>query len=65
MSNLIGIYFRTPESVYAYMQSMPIPSFVSFYQSIMGSSSTNDFVQEKQPIVPDEQLQPQEHGRVC
>jgi len=45
---------RTPESAYAYMQSMSIPSFASFHQSILGISSTNDFVQEEQLVVPNE-----------
>jgi len=60
----MGIDLRTLESAYAYMQSMLIPSFASFHQSIVGSSSTNDFFHKEQPIVLDEQLEPQEHGRV-
>ena len=52
MSNLIGKDLRTLESAYTYMQSMLIPS------------STNHFIKEEQPVVSDEQLQPQEHGRV-
>ncbi|KAG5088096.1 hypothetical protein JHK86_000708 [Glycine max] len=64
ISNLMGIDLRTLESAYAYMQSMLIPSFASFHQSIVGSSSTNDFFHKEQPIVLDEQLEPQEHGRV-
>ena len=59
MSNLIGTDLRTTKSVYAHIQSMPIPSFPFFHQSIVDSSSTNDFVQEEQPVVPNEQLQPQ------
>lgn len=52
------------------MQSMSIPLFASFYKTIAGNSSTNqpninDFIYEEQHIVPDEQLQPQEHGWVC
>ena len=62
MSNLMGIDLQALEYAYAYIQSMPIPSFASFHQSIVNSSSTNDFIQEEQPVVPDEQLQPQEHG---
>jgi len=31
MNNLIGTDFRTPKSIYAYMQSMFIPSFPSFH----------------------------------
>ena len=63
MSNLIDTNLQTSESTYAYMQSMPIPSFTSFYQTIFDISSTNqpninDFVQD---VVPDEQLQPQEN----
>ena len=34
MSNLIGIDLQTPEFAYAYMQSMPMPSFAYFDQSI-------------------------------
>ena len=50
------------------MQSMFIPLFVSFHQTIVDSSSINqpninDFILEEQPVVPNEQLQPQEHGR--
>ena len=56
MSNLMGTDLCTPESTYAYMQSMPIHSFTSFHQSIVGSSSTNDFVQEEPTIVLDEQV---------
>jgi len=56
MSNLVGTNLRTPKSTYAYMHSMLIRSFASFYKSIIDSSSTNDFVQEKQPVAPDEQL---------
>ena len=44
MSNLMDIDLRTPESAYAYMQSMPILSFASFHHNIADSSSTNDFV---------------------
>jgi len=44
------------------MQSMPIPSFVFFHQSISGSSSINDFVQEEPVVVLDEQVEPQQHG---
>jgi len=49
---------------------MLIPSFASFHQTTTGSSlsnqpNTNDFVQEEQPVIPNEQLQPQEHIRVC
>ena len=47
------------------MQSMPIPLFASFHQSIVSSSSTNDFVQEEQHVVHDEQLEPQEHEPLC
>ena len=54
MSNLMGTNLRTLEYAYAYTQSMSIPSFVSFHQSIAGSSSTNDFVQEEQLVIPDE-----------
>jgi len=46
-------------STYAYMQSMLIPSFSSFHQSIVDSFSTNDFVQEEPAFVPDEQVEPQ------
>ena len=63
MSNLIDIDLRTMKSAYAYMQTMLIPSFASLHQSIISSSSTNDFVHEEQPVVPDEQLKPQEYGR--
>jgi len=62
MSNLIGTDLRTSKSAYTYMQSMHIPLFASFHQSITANSSTNGFVQEEQPVVPNEQLQPQEHG---
>ena len=62
--NLINTNLQTLEFAYAYIQSMHIPLFAYFHQSIANSSSTNDFVQKEQPIVPDEQLQPQEHGRV-
>ena len=41
---------------------MLIPLITSFHQSIIGSSSINDFVQEEQPIVPNEQFQSQENG---
>ncbi|KAH1197937.1 hypothetical protein GmHk_18G051594 [Glycine max] len=54
MSNLIGINLRISEFAYAYMQSMSTPSFSSFHQSIVDNSSTNDFVQEEQPVVLDE-----------
>jgi len=40
MSNLIGTN-RTPESAYAYMQSILIPSFASFHLAIVGSSLTS------------------------
>ena len=43
---------------------MLIPSFSSFHQTITDNSSTNDFFQEEQPVVPNEQRQPQEHERV-
>ncbi|KAG5017022.1 hypothetical protein JHK85_023158 [Glycine max] len=46
MSNLMGTYLQTLDSTYAYMQSMLIPSFASFHQSIVGNSSTNDLIQE-------------------
>ena len=51
------------------MQSMFIPLFSSFHQTIVTSSSTNqpninDFIWEEELAVLDEQLQPQEHGRV-
>jgi len=59
MNNPIGIDLRTLESAYVYMQSMSIPLFTSFHQSIDGISSTNDFVQEEQPVVLDKQLEPQ------
>ena len=62
MSNLIGIDLRIPESAYVYIQTMPISSFASFHQSIAYNFSNNDFVLEEKPIVPDEELQPQEHG---
>jgi len=69
MNNLIGTNLQTLESAYAYMQSMLIPSFVSFHQTIARSSSTNqanynEFVHEEQFVAPDEQLQSQEHERV-
>ena len=69
MSNLIGTDLRTPEFVYAYIQSMSIALFASFRQTIASNSSTNqpiinDFVQEEQPIVLDKQLQPQEHEQI-
>jgi len=49
---------------------MPIHSFASFHQTIVDSSSTNqlntnDFVQKEKLVVLYEQLQSQEHGRVC
>ena len=62
MSNLIGTDLWTSESSYAYIQSMPVPLFASFHQSIANSYLTNDFVQEEQLVVLDEQLQPREHG---
>ena len=40
MTNLIGTNLRTPESAYAYMQSISIPSFASFHQAVAGRSST-------------------------
>ena len=55
---------RTPESAYAYMQSMSIPSFASFHQSILGISFTNDFMQEEPVVAPNEQVEPQQHGGV-
>jgi len=55
----MGTDLHTPEFVYAYMQSMPIPSFASFYQSIIGNSSINDSVQEEPSVVHDEQVEPQ------
>ena len=58
MSNLMDTNLQTPNSTYAYMQSISIPLFVSFHESIANSSSTNEFIQEEQPIVPDEQLEP-------
>ena len=64
MSNLMGIDLCTPKSSYAYMQSMPIPLFASFQQHIARNSSTNDFVHEELAIVPNEQVEPQQHGRV-
>ena len=69
MSNLIGRDLRTSEFAYACMQSMLIPMFTSFQQTIVSSSSINrpniiDFIQKEQPIVPNEQFQPQEHKRV-
>lgn len=55
MNNLIGTNLQTLESAYAYMQSMLIPSFVSFHQTIARSSSTNqanynEFIQEEQLV---------------
>ena len=47
MSSLIGTHLRTPEFIYTYMQSMPIPLFASFHQTIANNSSTN------QPIIND------------
>ena len=47
MSNLIGTNFQTPESAYVYMQSTPILS-----PKYSSSSSTNNFVKEKQPAIP-------------
>ena len=44
MSSLIGTDLRIPEFAYAYIQSMPISLFPSFHQSIVGCSSTNDFM---------------------
>ena len=58
MSNLTGTDLCTPEFAYAYMQSMPISSFLSFHQSITRSSSTDDFMQEEQVVVSDEQVEP-------
>ncbi|KAH1199080.1 hypothetical protein GmHk_18G052522 [Glycine max] len=38
MSNLMGIDLQALEYAYAYIQSMPIPSFASFHQSISASA---------------------------
>jgi len=62
MSNLMGIDLCSPESAYAYMQSMPILSFASYHESIVDNSSTNDFVQEEPIVVPDEKIESQQHG---
>ncbi|KAG4906824.1 hypothetical protein AAZX31_20G052400 [Glycine max] len=44
MSNPMGTVVRISESAYTYIQSMPIPLFTSFHQSVACSYSTNDFV---------------------
>ena len=43
---------------------MLIPSFAFFHQSIANNSSINDFVQEKQLVISNEQLESQEHRRM-
>ena len=60
----MGTNLQTSKYDYAYMQSMLIPLSASFNQSITGSSSTTDFVQEEQLVVPNEQLKQQKHGRL-
>ena len=62
MSNLMGTDLRTLESLVE--EQLVIPSLASFHQSMTNSSSTNDFVQEEPVVVPSEQVEPQQHGRV-